>query len=50
MLLQVPGHSGTQDNEDADASARKGSSNPFLGPEATTPIKVLVSSSFKGGW
>jgi hypothetical protein len=42
MLLWVSVHSGIQDNVDADALARKGSSNPFLGPQPVIPVSPCV--------
>lgn len=32
-ILWVLGHHGIEGNEEADAMAKKGSNNPFLGPE-----------------
>jgi hypothetical protein len=42
MLLWVSVHSGIQDNVDADALARKGSSNTFLSPKPTIPVSPCV--------
>jgi hypothetical protein len=42
MLLWVPGHSGIQGNEDADALVRKGGNNSFLGPEPVIPVSPCV--------
>jgi ribonuclease HI len=38
MLLWVHHHSAVQGNKDADALARKGSSNPLLGSGQAIPI------------
>jgi hypothetical protein len=42
MMLWLLGHSGIQANEDADTLDRKGSSNPFRGPEPAIPISLCV--------
>jgi hypothetical protein len=41
-LIWDHGHSGIEDNEDADAVAREGSSSSFLGPESAIPILSCV--------
>jgi hypothetical protein len=45
MLLWVFGRSEIQGNEDAFALARKGCTNPFLGPELAIPISSFVAGS-----
>jgi hypothetical protein len=37
------GHSGIQDNEDADVLARKGWTSPFLGPKLPVPVSPYVA-------
>jgi hypothetical protein len=42
MFLLVAGHGGIQDNEDADALAREGSSCPFHSSEPTISVSPCV--------
>jgi hypothetical protein len=42
MHLWVPGHTGVQDNEDADGLVTKGMSDLFLSPEPAIPILPCV--------
>jgi ribonuclease HI len=51
MLLWVPGQSGIQGNEDADALTRKGSGNPLLGLEPAIPVSPCVGRlKMRSGW